>query len=190
MLRRISVLLPLAVMATMAHATDFKVAEEAYLANSIRPWAQDATLVEAIKAANAERAAFDQAKIDEMDAAWKAEVGSASTPTITPVVTNAASDFLRAQVEASAGAVTEAFITDAKGLNVAVSEPTSDMWQGDEEKFTEVFPKGKDGVLFSDIELDESTQTYAGQISITITDPATGEAIGTLTVGVNAESLM
>ena len=64
------------------------------------------------------------------------------------------------------------------------------MWQGDEEKFSEVFPKGKDGVYFSDVELDESTQTYEGQISISIVDPASGEAIGTLTVGVNAESLM
>ncbi|NBZ88025.1 hypothetical protein [Stagnihabitans tardus] len=190
MFRRVSALLPFALIATVAAAADFKAAEEAYLNASIRPWAENAALVDAIKAANAERAAFDQAKIDELDAAWKAEVGTSDTPTITPVLTNAASDFLRAQVEASGGAVTEAFVTDAKGLNVAVSEPTSDMWQGDEPKFSEVFPKGKDGVLFSDVELDESTQIYSGQISISITDPATGEVIGTLTVGVNAESLM
>lgn len=189
MFRRVSALLPIALIATMASAADFKAAEEGYLAASIRPWAEDAALVDAIKAANAERAAFDQAKIDELDAAWKAEVGASDQPTISPVLTNAASDFLRKQVEASGGAVTEAFITDAKGLNVAVSEPTSDMWQGDEEKFSEVFPKGKDGAYFSDVELDESTQVYSGQISISITDPASGEVIGTLTVGVNAESL-
>ena len=190
MVHRVFKFLPLALLASMANASDFKAAEEAYLNASIRSWAQDAALVEAIKAANTERAGFDQAKIDELDAAWKAEVGTGSTPTITPVLDNAASDFLRAQVEASTGAVTEAFVTDAKGLNVAASEPTSDFWQGDEPKFTDVFPKGKDGVLFSDVELDESTQIYSGQISISITDPATGEAIGTLTVGVNAEALM
>lgn len=190
MFRHISAALPLALMATLATAADFKPAEEAYLAEHIRTWSEDPALVEAIKAANAERAGFDQAKIDELDAAWKSEVGAASTPTITPVLTNAASDFLRAQVEASGGAVLEAFITDNKGLNVAASSATSDMWQGDEEKFSEVFPKGKDGVYFSDVELDESTQTYEGQISISIVDPASGEAIGTLTVGVNAESLM
>lgn len=190
MFRRISLLLPLSLMATMAGATDFRAAEEAFLQNSIRPWAEDAALVEAIKAANAERAGYDQAKIDEVDAAWKAEVGGSATPTIDPVMKNAASDFLRNQVAASTGAITEAFVTDAKGLNVAVSDPTSDMWQGDEEKFTETFPKGKDAAYFSDIELDESTQTYSGQISISITDPASGEVIGTLTVGVNAEALM
>lgn len=190
MFRRVSTLLPLALIATMASAADFKSAEESYLQSSIRPWAEDPALVDAIKAANAERAGYDQAKIDALDAAWKAEIGAADTPTITPILSNAASDVLRKVVEASGGAVTEAFITDARGLNVAVSEPTSDMWQGDEEKFSEVFPKGKDGVYLSEVELDESTQTYQGQISIAITDPASGEVIGTLTVGVNAESLM
>lgn len=190
MFRRISAVLPLALIATMASAADFRPAEESFLQASIRPWAEDPALVDAIKAANAERSGYDQAKIDALDAAWKAEVGAASTPTITPVLTNAASDFLRKQIEASGGTMIEAFITDNKGLNVAVSSPTSDMWQGDEDKFAQVFPKGKDGAFFSEVELDESTQTYEGQISITITDPASGEAIGTLTVGVNAESLM
>lgn len=190
MLRRIPVLLPFALMASMAAAQDYKAAEAAFLEASIRPWASDPTLIDAIKAANAERGGFDQAAIDAMDTAWRAEVGAADMPTIGPVLNNAASDFLRKQVETSVGAITEAFVTDAKGLNVAVSEPTSDMWQGDEEKFSEVFPKGKDGVYFSEIELDESTQIYSGQISVAITDPATGEVIGTLTVGVNAEALM
>lgn len=191
MFRRISAFVPMVMAASLASAADdYKAAEEAYLQASIRPWAADPALIDAIKAANAERGGLDQAKIDEMDAAWKAEVGAADTPTITPVLSNAASDFLRKQVEASGGAMTEAFVTDSKGLNVAVSAPTSDMWQGDEEKFTETFPKGKDGAYFSEVELDESTQVYSGQISITLTDPASGEPIGTLTVGVNAESLM
>lgn len=103
---------------------------------------------------------------------------------------NAAADFLRQKVEESGGKITEVFITDAKGLNVAVSAPTSDMWQGDEDKFTKVFPTGAEGVLFGDVELDESTQSYEGQISITIVDPATKAAIGTMTVGVNADALM
>lgn len=80
-------------------------------------------------------------------------------------------------------------MTDNRGLNVAVSSLTSDMWQGDEAKFTKVFPNGAEGTLFGDVELDESTQTYQGQVSISITDPATREVIGTLTVGVSADAL-
>ncbi|WP_173861089.1 hypothetical protein [Tabrizicola sp. TH137] len=184
------VAVPLALIATVSVAQDYDAAMKDYLDGSIRTWANDPVLVEAITAANAERAGFDQAKIDSMDAAWRAEVGQSDSPTITPALTSAAADFLRAQVEASGGKITEVFITDNLGLNVAVSAPTSDMWQGDEEKFTSVFPAGPDGVLFGEIELDESTQTYQGQISISITDPASAQVIGTMTIGVNAEALM
>ena len=182
--------LPLALMATASFASEYDAAMKDYLDGSIRTWANDPVLVAAVNAANAERAGFDQAKIDGLDTAWRAEVGQSDSPTITPVMTSAAADFLRAQVESSGGKITEVFITDNVGLNVAVSAPTSDMWQGDEEKFTEVFPAGSDAVLFGEIELDESTQTYQDQISISITDPATSQVIGTMTIGVNAEALM
>ena len=182
--------LPFALIASTAAASEFDAAMQAYLDASIRPWANDAVLVQAINAANAERAGFDQAKIDSLDTAWRAEVGQSDTPTITPTMTSAAADFLRSQIAASEGKITEVFITDNVGLNVAVSDPTSDMWQGDEEKFSKVFPAGPAAVFFGEIELDESTQTYQGQISISITDPATSAVIGTMTIGVNAEALM
>ena len=182
--------LPLALLATVSSASEYDAAMKDYLDGSIRLWANDPVLVGAINAANTERAGFDQAKIDSLDAAWRAEVGQSDSPTITPVITNAAADFLRAQIEASGGKITEVFITDNVGLNVAVSAPTSDMWQGEEEKFSNVFPAGPDAVLFGEIELDESTQTYQGQISIPVTDPATSQVIGTMTIGVNAEALM
>ena len=182
--------MPLAFAASIAAASEYDAAMKDYLSASIRTWANDPVLVQAILAANAERAGFDQAKIDGLDAAWRAEVGQSDSPTITPVLTSAAADFLRAQVDGSGGKITEVFITDNLGLNVAASAPTSDMWQGDEEKFTDVFPAGPDAVLFGEIELDESTQTYQGQISIPILDPATSDVIGTMTIGVNAEALM
>jgi hypothetical protein len=67
---------------------------------------------------------------------------------------------------------------------------TSDMWQGDEAKFTETYSVGAGAVHFSDVELDESTQRYQAQISLTIVDPASGEPIGAMTVGVDAEALL
>ena len=182
--------LPLALMATASIASEYDAAMKAYLESSIRGWASDPVLIQAITAANAERAGLDQARIDSLDAAWRAEVGQSDSPTITPTLTSAAADFLRAQIESSGGKITEVFITDNVGLNVAVSAPTSDMWQGDEDKFTKVFPAGPDAVLFGEVELDESTQTYQGQISIPITDPATSQVIGTMTIGVDAEALM
>ncbi|MDX1785473.1 MAG: hypothetical protein R3210_05050, partial [Roseovarius sp.] len=103
-----------------------------YYQDVIAQWAQSDILVQAITEQNARTAAYDQARIDELDQAWRAEVGASQTPTITPVLTNTASEFLREQVAASGGTITEVFIMDARGLNVAASDVTSDFWQGDE----------------------------------------------------------
>lgn len=67
--------LPLLFVAQTAWSADYQGAMKAYLDGSIRAWAEDPALVQAITAANTDRAAYDQAKIDSLDAAWKAEVG-------------------------------------------------------------------------------------------------------------------
>lgn len=173
-----------------ASAGEFDAEMQAFLDSTISTFAEDQVLVDAIKAGNAANASLTQENIDALDTKWRAEIGSGDTPTITPVEENAASDFLREQVAASNGAITEIFVMDNKGLNVAMSGLTSDYWQGDEAKFMDTFPNGAGATSFGDVEKDESTGTYQAQISTTITDPETGEAIGAITVGVNAESLM
>lgn len=173
-----------------AQANDFAPAMQAFLESEVRSWAEDPVIVAAIREQNARTASLAQSEIDALDAAWRVEVGADATPTITPVVENEASDFLRDRVAASRGMITEVFAVDARGLNVAASAVTSDYWQGDEAKFTETFPAGPAGVHFGEIEFDESSQSYQGQISLTITDPATGEAIGAMTIGVNPEAFM
>ena len=177
-------------LATAAAADDFTPAMEEFYRSEARSLTGAQVLIDAINAQNSQTAAYDQARIDELDQAWRAEVGSASSPTIDPVLTNAASDYLRSQVAAFGGRVTEIFVMDAQGLNVAASDITSDYWQGDEEKYSETYPKGPNAMHLSDVELDDSTQRYQGQISVTITDPSTGEPIGAMTIGVDAESLM
>ncbi|MGV8987404.1 MAG: hypothetical protein ACOH2H_14120 [Cypionkella sp.] len=94
-----------------------------------------------------------------------------------------------AQVDASGGKNTEAFVVGEKGLNAVVSSAASDMWQGDEDEFSKVFLNGTEGTFFGDVELNGSTQTYQGQISVSITDSAPKETIGTMIVGVNADAL-
>ncbi|KUF11561.1 PDC sensor domain-containing protein [Pseudoponticoccus marisrubri] len=176
--------------APAAHAMELRAAAQSYLDSAIRPWMQEPVLIEAIQAQNAVTSGYDQARVDSLDQAWRAEVGMASTPTIDAVLMNAASDFLRAQVAAAGGTVTEVFVMDAQGLNVAASGVTSDYWQGDEAKFSETYPKGSDAIHVSEVEFDESSQSYQAQISVSITDPATGDVIGAMTVGIDAEALM
>ena len=100
-----------------------------------------------------------------------------------------ASSVLREWVDTAGGTITEVFVMDARGLNVASSALTSDYWQGDEEKFTETYPKGPGAVHISEVEFDESTQTYQVQVSISLVDPATGDAVGAMKVGLNADRL-
>ncbi|MEM7753886.1 MAG: hypothetical protein AAF230_10755 [Pseudomonadota bacterium] len=189
MLKRLSLTVLLASAAT-AHANDFAPAMESYLEDNIRGWAMSAPLVSAINEQNAMTSGYDQAMIDRLDQQWRSEVGGTDTPTITPVLSGSAAEFLRQQVEAAEGRITEVFIMDARGLNVASSAVTSDYWQGDEAKFSETYGQGSNAIHFSDIEWDDSTETFQGQISLTIVDPATGQPIGAMTVGVDAEALM
>ncbi|MDF0600074.1 hypothetical protein P1J78_04955 [Psychromarinibacter sp. C21-152] len=191
-MKRLSILAALAVCAT-AHATaadEFRPALEAYLEAELRDWVNDPVLVAAIKAQNAMTTDYAQDRIDSLDQSWRNEVGSADTGIVADVIENEVADFLRDRLEASAGAIVEIFAMDARGLNVAATAPTSDYWQGDEAKFQETFLNGPDAVHFGDIEFDESSQSYLGQISVVITDPDDNTPIGAITVGVDAEALL
>lgn len=146
-------------------------------------------VVDAIKAQNQKNAGLSQADIDMLDKKWRAEVDAAAKPMISEMQANDLSKYLRDLKEGSQGTYTEIFVMDNKGLNVGMSDVTSDYWQGDEGKFKKSFGMGKDAVFVDEVEQDESTQTLQSQASFTIVDPATGEAIGAVTFGINVDGL-
>ncbi|PYG28918.1 hypothetical protein [Pelagimonas varians] len=182
--------LALTLCGSQIHASEYDAAMQSFLDGNIRNWATAPEIVSAIQSQNTTTSGFDEAHIIDLDTIWRSEVGSDSTPTITPVLNNAAAEFLRGQVAQMDGMITEVFIMDSVGLNVAASGVTSDYWQGDEAKFTQTYAVGSDAVHFSDIDFDESSQSYQAQISFTIIDPASGAPIGAMTVGVLADGLM
>ena len=75
-------------------------------------------------------------------------------------------------------------------MNVAISDRTSDYFQGDEAKWQETFLKGPDAVHVSELEFDESTQKVQTQVSLSVTDPETGEVIGAVTLGISLDKLV
>ncbi|HUG60550.1 MAG TPA: hypothetical protein VMP03_01820 [Methylomirabilota bacterium] len=170
-------------------ANDFAAELNALAAGKIKEIVQSAELIEAIKAQNTVTEGYDQAKIDELDKIWRAEVDAADQPLIDATLDNATSAFLASYRESSDGLFTEIFAMDNKGLNVGQSDVTSDYWQGDEAKWQETFLIGPDAVHLSDVELDESTQTLQSQISVSVVDPDSGAPIGAVTFGVNVELL-
>ncbi len=176
-------------LSTAAYADSFAAPMKRYFENEVTLWIADPAIVAAIKRQNARNAGLTEAEILALDTRWRAEVGQSNTPTITPVITGGAADFLRGQISASGGIISEVFIMDEHGLNVAASGATSDFWQGDEAKFTETYSRGAGAIHVGDVEFDESANGYLGQVSAPIVDPATNTVVGAITVGLNAEML-
>ncbi len=179
----------LSCFAQSAHAIEIRGAARTYLETQVRSWASDPMLIAAIQAQNTAHAALTEGQILSLDSAWRAEISAASRPTIEAVLDNPAAEQLRAHVAASDGTLIEAFIMDNRGLNVATAALTSDYWQGDEDKFSATYGVGPGALHIGDVEFDESSQLYEVQVSFTLVDPASGAAIGAMTVGLNAEAL-
>jgi len=157
--------------------------------DQIKGWTTDAVIVEAVRAQNDKHAGLTQADIDALDKKWRAETEASAKPMINGLLGRDASKKLAGYKNDGAGLFTEIFAMDNKGLNVAQSDVTSDYWQGDEAKWKKSFLAGPDGLFIDEVEFDESTQTYQAQVSVSIADPDSGEAIGAITVGVNVELL-
>ena len=177
-------------IATAAWASDAHVAPMTdYAKSTVKEWVSNPTVIEAVKAQNAKHAGLSQADIEKMDKDWRAQTDAGSKPMIDAVLGNALSSYLRQQQESAQGLVTEVFVMDNRGLNVGQSDVTSDYWQGDEAKWQKTYQAGPDAIFVDEVEMDESTQTFQSQLSMSIVDPATGEVIGAITVGVNIDAL-
>lgn len=180
----ISAALPLA-----AHAADIEGPVKALVDSQVRGWISDPVVVDAVKAQNAENAGLSQADIDALDQQWRAETSASAKPLIDETLANPLSGFLKNLKDGSKGLYTEIFVMDNKGLNVGQSDVTSDYWQGDEDKWAKTYPAGPDAMLIGEVEQDESTQRFQTQVSLSVVDPASGEAIGAVTIGIDVETL-
>ncbi|MFQ5546369.1 MAG: PDC sensor domain-containing protein [Acidiferrobacterales bacterium] len=147
---------------------------------AVKRLAANLSVVDAVKAQNAEETSIEQIK--QIDEKWRA------TKTLTAfkrsLQRNPAGRFLRRHVRRNP-TYGEAFLTDKRGANVAAYPATSDYWQGDETKFTASYDDGKGQVFVGDVEYDESSQTHAAQVSVPVIDQ--GKAIGVLVMGVQLD---
>ena len=173
----------------VASANDFAAQLTDALSKQIRPWLSDPVVVEAVKAQNAETAGLSEGDIDALDKQWRAEAKTGSGPLIDKVLGNKLSAFLKEKKASSDGLFAEVFIMDAKGLNVGQSDITSDYMQGDEDKWQKTYPVGPDAVFIDDVEFDDSSGQFQSQVNATVVDPANGQAIGAITIGINVEKL-
>lgn len=187
MLRSTLVALSLLTAPTV-RAAEVPPAMSQYIYDDLMSWINHRRIVSAVTEQNARNHGLNEAEILAQDAAWRAEFASTDRPLVDTLLNGSLSAFLRKHQEQSRGRITEVIVMDNKGLNVASSGVTSDYWQGDEAKFRETYFRGSGAVFVDKVTLDESTQTYQGQVSFALTDPATGIVIGAITVGLNASA--
>lgn len=156
--------------------------------------ARSDAVVDAVREQNRTTAELSDARIAELDGEWAAEAAGRETggetgPLIAETMGRPVSLYLRQVQERSEGLFTEIILMDARGLNVGISEVTSDYWQGDEDKWQKTFLAGPHSLHIGALEEDLSTRTVQSQVSLPVVDPDTGEAIGALTFGIDVEEL-
>lgn len=155
----------------------------------LQPWLQSPVLIEAIKKQNADHAGLTASEIDTMDKDWRRQAESGSGPLIDHLMKSGASAFLAGKKSEAGDLVTEVFVMDNKGLNVAISDVTSDYMQGDEAKWQKTYGRGAGQIFIDEVEFDDSSETYQSQLSASVVDPTSGKVIGAITFGINVEEL-
>ena len=71
----------------------------------------------------------------------------------------------------------EAFFTDENGFNVALTNPTSDFVQRDENWWKTAW---ENGISVGEVEFDESAGIWSVDISVRIDDPRSGRSLGVM----------
>ena len=142
----------------------------------------DPVIVAAVKAENAKGKTL--AKIKEMDKKWRATPGEADF--MKALIESECGKHLR-KMQESAPFYAEIFVMDNQGANVAMTDKTSDYWQGDEAKFKKSYNGGAGFVFADEVEFDDSTQAYLVQVSVPVKDG--DKVIGAITFGIDVDKV-
>lgn len=170
--------LPAAVIAMDFQVTPAVQAELDRQKAEITKWAADPTVVSAVRAQNRKgpMAGVDNSK-------WKSM--RRSDPDVRKFQTSDVGQFLRNRQRETEGAITEVFLNAAKGEKVAFGEKTTSYIHAGMAKHDVPLKTGRPWQ--GEPGFDESTQTYAIQISVPVLDG--GRPIGSLVAGVNVSHL-
>ena len=148
--------------------------------STLAKFGTDSTIVTAVKAENAKGKTLKQ--IQELDKKWMATPGIVDY--MKALMENECGKYLR-KIQTSAPYYAEIFVMDNLGANVAMSDKTSDYWQGDEAKFIKSYNGGKGDIFVDEVKFDDSTQNYLVQVSVPVKDG--DKVIGAITFGINVD---
>lgn len=164
----------------LAEKAPKKIVKFAY--STLAAFGSDPIIIAAVKKENARGKTLSQIKT--MDEKWKKTPGVAGF--MKPLLNSRCGKHLQS-IRDSKPYYSEIFVMDNLGANVAMSDKTSDYWQGDEAKFKKSFNKGKGGVFVDDVEFDDSSQAYLVQVSVPVKDG--NKVIGAITFGIDVDKV-
>ena len=133
---------------------------------------QDTVILEALRIANNRYRGISNEQIQALDKTW-INSGDEIVAKMTDFQCN---ESLRI-FQAGYAEFAEIFITEMNGLNVCVTNKTSDYYQADEEWWTRTIKQGMSWRQ-PNLEFDESAGVFAMPIYIPVRDPANGNLLG------------
>ena len=145
-------------------------------------WGKNPVIIQAVKAQNKKNRSL--AQIKAMDKRWQKTPGIADY--MEKMMVSECGQFLR-KVQETAPFYSEIFVMDKRGANVAMTDKTTDYWQGDEAKFKKSYNRGKGAVFVDKVEFDDSSQAYLVQVSVPVEED--GKVIGTITFGIDVDQV-
>lgn len=156
----------------------------------MQQWAILPEVITAVMAQNDNQQIARPQAILEKDARWQSEFKAGNFSLSASLMGIPLSQQLRQFKTRSQGLITEIILMDGRGANVAISDMTSDYWQGDEAKFLLSFNKSPEMLFFEPVGYDESTRRFQVHVSLPIYAPDIETSIGVLTVGVDIEKAL
>lgn len=139
--------------------------------------AANQAVVQGIEKSNEDNRSLTEALINQRDQSWRNSKGIDSS--IKPYITNNVAQALL-QLQQTHPGFTEIMATDVKGLNVGITNKTSDYNQADEAWWQQSYNGGKGKAHHGNIEFDDSSQSEAIALYQPVYDSKTHKVIGVI----------
>jgi methyl-accepting chemotaxis protein len=144
------------------------------------------SIVDWVERANQAHRSYTPDQIASLDQSWKD--GEADLePVVQEILENPTSQLLNTFISKYPEEI-EVFVTDAQGLNVAMTGRTSDYLQADESWWKAAFDQKQ--AFIDEVEYDESSKAYAMNIGVPIFDREQKQVIGVLRGTVDLSRVM
>lgn len=142
-------------------------------------------------ATHQQHSAYSDTDIKRLDQHWVSAFQSKNYQITEQLTHTGLSQSLKKIKAASAGVVTEIILTDERGLNLAITDVTSDFYQGDEEKFIKAAGLARGEYFVDQIAYDASTRLFQVNVSFPLYDQAnSSNFIGVMIMGIDIEKTL